>query len=80
MICEAHLPTVSEDDLADAQVYKGLTEKNDLGHYGNLGGAFTEKIQRAVGMTRTGDTRQRVDQVKTSFLYVFHERNWASEL
>lgn len=58
MIREAHFPIVSEDELTDAKVYKGLTEEYDLAYQGYLGGAFMEEVQRAVRMTRLGDACQ----------------------
>lgn len=34
MICESHVPTVTEDELADEQVYNGLTDEYHLRYQG----------------------------------------------
>lgn len=56
IIGDAHLLSVSEDGLTDAQVCKQLMEEYDLGNWGDLGSSFMEDVQKAVRMTRTADS------------------------
>lgn len=74
------LLTMSEDEFADAQPYKGLIEGNDLGYQRDLGCAFMKEVKRAVTMTHTGDTCLSVHQVMASFLSVLQDSDGAGEL
>lgn len=80
IIREAHYPSVSEDDLTDEDVYRGLTEEKDFGYQGNLKGSFMEGVQKAAKPARTGNACMRVQQVKIILSAFFHENDWVGEL
>lgn len=83
IICKAHFPSVSEDELTDKQVYRGPTEEHDLGYQGDLGSSFIEELERAVKMTPLGDACQSptiVHEVKTKLFAYLPENTWTSEL
>lgn len=59
MTCEAHYPSVREDDLTDEQGYGRLTEEYDLKYQEDLEGSLLEEVQKAVKMIRTGNASMR---------------------
>lgn len=79
MICQAHFSSMTEGELVDDQVSRGLTEKYDLACQGDLGDSSME-VERPVKMTHSGTLCQRVHQVKTVVFASLHEDDWAGEL
>lgn len=80
MISEAHYPSVSENKVNDEQEYGGLTDKDDLGYQGDLGGPFMDEVQKALKITHTGDCIHEDPAGQDQSFCVLHENDWAGEL